>query len=91
MHSQVVYSKKIVEKGWRQDATLANSDSCLKPVITGYDRNGALAIEGFNCINQVASNGVLLHYQPVPVPVAELIFLSHSGWECQCSLVCLPS
>ena len=35
------------EKGWRQDATLANSDSCLKPFICvtiGHHRAGALFI-----------------------------------------------
>ena len=26
-----VCSKRIVGKGWRQDATFADSDSCLKP------------------------------------------------------------
>ena len=47
-----------VEKGCRQDKTLANSGSCLKPfkyVSIGLDRVGALVVEGFNCINQLSS------------------------------------
>ena len=55
----------------RDDSTLANSDSCLKPfrprcVITGHDCAGALVIEGFTYINQLSesSNGVFVHYKP---------------------------
>ena len=43
-----------VENGWRQDVSLANSDSCLNPCVTiGHDRAGALVmcLEGFNYIN----------------------------------------
>ena len=57
MHSFCLLQEN-VENGWRQDATLANSDSCLKPlkcVTIGHDRAGALVIhiglEGFNYIN----------------------------------------
>ena len=48
-------SNGIVEKGWRQDATLADSDCCLKPfkcVIVGHVRSGALEV--FNYINQLS-------------------------------------
>ena len=39
--------QEYVENGWRPQATLANSDSCLKPlkcVTIGHDRAGALVI-----------------------------------------------
>ena len=50
-----VCSNRIVEKGWRQYATLADSDCCLKPfkcVIIGHVRSGALEV--FNYINQLS-------------------------------------
>ena len=46
-----------VEKGRRQDMTLANSVSSFKPfknVTSGYDCVGALVVERFNYINQLA-------------------------------------
>ena len=46
MHSFCLFQEN-VENGWRQDATLANSDSCLKPfkcVTIGHNPAGALVI-----------------------------------------------
>ena len=51
-----VCSKRIVEKGGRHDATLADSGCCLKPfkcVIIGHVRSGALEV--FNYTNQLST------------------------------------
>ena len=56
MHLSWFAPRTYVERGWRQDATLANSECCLtyfKYVTIGHDRVGALVVEGFNYINHL--------------------------------------